>query len=315
MKKILTLGPIFIVLASILWSLDGLLRRSLYVLPPLIIVFWEHFIGFILLLPLLLPKWKQISVIKPKTWGAFAWVTLLSSILGTILYTAALGKIQYLQFSVIVLLQQLQPIFVVIFARLVLGERLEKRFWPILIIALTGAYLVSFPKLTPNLQTGSGTALAALMAIGAAFSWGSSTAFSRYALLRLPSLTVTGLRFGLASLLGLLIIFATGKTSQLFLLNSAQIFTLLLIALSTGMVALAIYYYGLKRTPARIASICELAWPLSAVLLDYFYFHRGLTPSQWLGATLLILSITAVSRLKKSADGGTRTHKPYGTRP
>lgn len=315
MKKILTLGPIFIVLASILWSLDGLLRRSLYVLPPLIIVFWEHFIGFILLLPLLLPKWKQIQAIKPKTWGAFAWVTLLSSILGTILYTAALGKIQYLQFSVIVLLQQLQPIFVVIFARIVLGERLEKRFWSILIIALTGAYLVSFPELTPNLKTGSGTAIAALMAIGAAFSWGSSTAFSRYALLRLPSLTVTGLRFGLASLLGLLIIFVTGKTSQLYLLNSGQIFTLLLIALSTGMVALAIYYYGLKRTPAHISSICELTWPLSAVLLDYFYFHRGLTPSQWLGAALLTLSITAISRFKKSADGGIRAHKPCGTRP
>ena len=80
MKKILSLGPLFIILASFLWSLDGLLRRSLYVLPPLIIVFWEHFIGFILLLPLLLPNWKQISAIKPKTWGAFTWVTLLSSI-------------------------------------------------------------------------------------------------------------------------------------------------------------------------------------------------------------------------------------------
>ena len=125
--------------------------------------------------------------------------------------------------------------------------------------------------------------------------------------LRLPSLTVTGLRFGLASLLGLLIIFMTGKTSQLYLLSSAQFLTLLTITLSTGMVALAIYYYGLKRTPARISSICELTWPLSAVLLDYFYFHRGLTLSQWLGAALLTLSITAVSRFKKVPTVG---HEP-----
>ena len=303
MKKILALGPIFIILASFLWSLDGLLRRSLYILPPLIIVFWEHFIGFLLLLPLLLPQRAKILTIKPKVWGAFAWVTLLSSILGTILYTAALGKINYLQFSVIVLLQQLQPLFVIIFARLMLGERIEKWFWPILIIALAGAYLVSFPHLTINFQTGSGTALAALMAVGAAFSWGSSTAFSRYALLRLPSLTVTGLRFGLASFLGLLIIFITGKQNQLILLSSSQFLTLLTISLSTGMVALAIYYYGLKRTPARISSICELTWPLSAILIDYFYFHRGLTLSQWLGAALLTLSIIAISRFKKSATG------------
>lgn len=303
MKKILSFGPLFIILASVLWSLDGLLRRSLYVLPPLIIVFWEHFIGFLLLLPLLFPKWKQIRALNPKVWGAFAWVTLLSSILGTILYTAALGKINFLQFSVIVLLQQLQPLFVIIFARLILGEKIETWFWPILAVALTGAYLVSFPNLTVNLQTGSGTVMAALMAVGAAFSWGSSTAFSRYALLRLPSLTVTGLRFGLASLIGIFIIFLTGRQNQLSQLSGQQFITLIAIALSTGMVALAIYYYGLKRTPARISSICELTWPLSAILIDYFYFHKGLTPTQWLGAALLTLSLAAISRLKKSATG------------
>ena len=34
------------------------------------------------------------------------------------------------------------------------------------------------------------------------------------------------------------------------------------------MLALAIYYYGLKRTPARITTICELVWPASAVFID-----------------------------------------------
>ena len=59
---------------------------------------------------------------------------------------------------------------------------------------------------------------------------------------------------------------------------------LVAIALSTGMVALVIYYYGLKRTPARVSAICELTWPLSAVALDYVYFHKTLTATQWIGA-------------------------------
>lgn len=298
MKKLLAFGPLFIILAAFLWSLDGLLRVSLYSLPPIVVVFWEHFIGFLILLPVLLPMWKEVLSIKPKVWSAFAWVTVLSSILGTVLYTAALGKVNYIQFSVVVLLQQTQPLFVVLFGRLILKERIEKVFWPLLAVALAGAYLVSFPA-GVNAATGAGTAIAALMAIGAAFSWGSSTAFSRYALIRLPSLAVTGLRFGLASLLGIVLVLAMGYPQQATNVTSGQLWTLVAIALSTGMVALVIYYYGLKRTPARVSAICELTWPLSAVVIDYVYFHKTLTASQWIGAVLLLVSITAVSRIAK----------------
>lgn len=298
MKKLLAFGPLFIILAAFLWSLDGLLRVSLYSLPPIVVVFWEHFIGFLILLPMLLSMWKKVLSIKPKVWSAFAWVTVLSSILGTVLYTAALGKVNYIQFSVVVLLQQTQPLFVVLFGRLIVKERIEKVFWPLLAVALAGAYLVSFPA-GVNAATGAGTAIAALMALGAAFSWGSSTAFSRYALIRLPSLVVTGLRFGLASLLGIVVVLAMGYQKQATNVTSGQLWTLVAIALSTGMVALVIYYYGLKRTPARVSAICELTWPLSAVVIDYVYFHKTLTASQWIGAVLLLVSITAVSRIAK----------------
>lgn len=299
MKKILSLGPVFIVVAAILWSLDGLLRRSLYVLPPTIIVFYEHLIGFLILLPLLIPHYKTITKINPKTWGAFAWITLLSSILGTLFYTAALGKINFIQFSVVVLLQQLQPIFVVFFAHLILKEKINKQFPLYVAIALIAAYMISFPDLKVNLQTGQGTIIAALFAIGAAFSWGSSTAFSRYALLQLPSLVVTGLRFGLASVLGLIFVFMFNTQTSLTTLSQTQWLTLLAIALSTGMVALAIYYYGLKRTPAHISAICELTWPISAVVIDYVYFHKTLSTTQILGALILAAVIYRVSFMNK----------------
>ncbi|MBI5449562.1 DMT family transporter [Candidatus Gottesmanbacteria bacterium] len=298
MKKLLAFGPLFIILAAFLWSLDGLLRVRLYSLPPIVVVFWEHFIGFLILLPVLLPKWKAVVSIKPKIWGAFAWVTVLSSIVGTVLYTAALGKIHFIQFSVVVLLQQTQPLFVVLFGSLILKERIEKVFWPFLAVALAGAYLVSFP-VGVNTATGAGTVIAALMAVGAAFSWGSSTAFSRYALIRLPSLVVAGLRFGLASVLGILLILVMGYQKQAVGISPSQLWMLVAIALSTGMVALVIYYYGLKRTPARVSAICELTWPLSAVVIDYVYFHKTLTASQWIGAVLLLVSITAVSRMAR----------------
>lgn len=303
MKKLLSAGPLAIILAAFLWSLDGLLRRSLYVLPPIVIVFYEHLIGFALLLPFLIGHIRTLKTIKPKTWAAMGWVTILSSIIGTLCYTAALGQVQYIQFSVVVLLQQLQPLFVIGFAWLVLKEAPAKHFFVWVLVALAGAYLVSFPSLSVNLSSGSGTVIAALLAIGAAFSWGSSTAFSRYALLQMPSQLTTGLRFGMATIVSFLWIVLSGKSGTIFAINETQIGALVFIALTTGMVALSIYYYGLKRTPAWISAVCELAWPLSAVVIDYTVYHKSLTMTQWVGSGLLLASIyVATMQSRKHAQ-------------
>ena len=50
MKKLKSFGPLFIIIAALLWSLDGLLRRGLYSLPPSVVVFYEHLVGFAILL-------------------------------------------------------------------------------------------------------------------------------------------------------------------------------------------------------------------------------------------------------------------------
>lgn len=299
MKKLVSFGPLFVVLASLLWSLDGLLRVSLYSLPPIVIVFLEHLVGFFLLLPIVFPQRHLLSKLSTKTWGAFAWITVLSSVLGTLFYTAALGYIQFSQFSVVVLLQQLEPLVVLIFARLILKEPLSRSYIPWFVLALVAAYFVSFPDLRINLTTGKGTAIAALFALGAAFSWGSSTVFSRYTLLQLPSLLTTAVRFGLAAVLAGIMVLLFGHGQVLTTVNSTQWITLVIIALTTGMVALSIYYYGLKRTPASIATICELAWPLSAVIIDYVYFHKSLSITQWIGALALVLTIYKVSRMTR----------------
>lgn len=293
-------GPLAIIFASFLWSFDGLLRRSLYVLPPLVVIFYEHLIGFVILFPFILGHLKGIRLIRPRTWGALGWVTILASIIGTLCYTAALGKIQYIQFSVVVLLQQLQPFFVILFAWIVLKEAPPKHYALLMILAVFGAYLLSFPSLTVNVTTGYDSIFAALLAILAAFAWGSSTAFSRYTLLQMPSQLATGLRFALAAIVSGILILLTGHPSAFFAINESQLLVLILIAVTTGMVAMAIYYTGLKKTPAWISAVCELTWPLSAVLIDYGVFHKTLTITQWIGSAMLLLSIYVVSREAKS---------------
>lgn len=296
MKKYAHIGSLAVVLAALLWSVDGLLRRHLYSLPPSVIVFWEHTLGFIVLAPLLISSWRKFRELTRKQWASMFVVALLSGALGTILYTAALGRIQYIPFSVVVLLQQLNPIFAIAAAAVLLRERLNRRFLILTVFALIGAYMVTFPTLRVNLSTGEGTAIAALFAVGAAASWGIGTAFSKYSLEGTSYPHVTAARFGLTALISLFIVAGSHSFSAVSQLTQTQFFYLVAITLSTGMVALLIYYYGLQRVPASRASVLELAWPLSAVIVGWLFLHEGLTIGQAIGAVVLTTTTLLITR-------------------
>jgi drug/metabolite transporter (DMT)-like permease len=296
MKRVLQFGPLFIIIAAVLWSFDGLLRISLYSLPPSVVVFYEHLIGFIVLLLLSFLWVKDLRKMTKKQWIAIIVVALFSGALGTIFYTSALQKINYTQYSVVVLLQQqLQPIWAIAMAATLLKEKLTKNFLFWAGLALVAAYFITFRDLQVNLATGTGTVVAGILAISAGFMWGSSTAISKYALHKVNFLTGTALRFMFAPIFAFIFLAAQQQTASLYSLTAAQLWTLIVITFSTGMVAVGFYYYGLKRTPAKITTLCELVWPASAIFIDYTIYHKTLSYTQIFGVLLLLLCIYKVT--------------------
>ena len=103
MKKIFP--QLAIVFAAILWSFDGLLRQALYNVPSLIIVTIEHIIGAVLFIPFILQARKEINQINQRTWVSVFWISLCGGILGTFFYTSSLSDVNYINLSVVVLLQ------------------------------------------------------------------------------------------------------------------------------------------------------------------------------------------------------------------
>jgi len=71
---------------------------------------------------------------------------------------------------------------------------------------------------------------------------------------------------------------------------------LLLIVFSTGTIALFIYYYGLNRLSASHTTLFELFWPLSAVIIDWIIKGEPLSLSQFLGAIILLTSMTLLTQ-------------------
>lgn len=294
--KYIKYGSTAVIAAALLWSLDGLLRRHLYSLPAPVIVFWEHVFGFVLLVPFIVYSWRAFKQLTRKQWFAIVGVSFLSGALGTILYTAALGRIQFIPFSVVILLQQLNPIFAIATASVLLHEPLGKRFFGLSAIALAAGFFVSFPDLSVNLATGSGTAVAALFAVGAAACWGTSTAFSKYALKDTSSLHITALRFGITPIFALVFVILSGNTNTLGSLSFEQFKYIVAISFSTGLVALLIYYFGLKRVLASRSAVLELVWPLSAVVVGYVFLQQGLSATQILGALVLTGTIYLIAK-------------------
>jgi drug/metabolite transporter (DMT)-like permease len=289
-------APVLVIIAASLWAVDGIvLRPSLYTLPVTLVVFVESSIVALILAPFFKKHFIVFKKLAPKDWLAFIGVALFGGAIGTMAITRALFYVDFVNLSIVVFIQKMQPIFAIALAGLLLKEKLKKEFFIWAGLAIAGAYIMTFGFNFPNLKTGDKTTIAALFALLAAFSFGSSTVLSKRALRNVGYEIGTYLRFSITALIMLIIVLSSGTIVSVSEITSNQLWIFLIIAFSTGGPAIFLYYYGLKNISASVATICELAFPLVAVVLEYFVHDNILSPIQWVGATMLLISIIKVS--------------------
>ena len=258
----------------------------------------------ILLTPILIKNLTVLKSLHSKDWFAFVGVALLGGAIGTMAITKALFYVNFVNLSIVILIQKLQPVFALILAWIFLKEKLSKGFFLWAVIAIIGAYFMTFGLKLPAIQSGDKTVLAALYALLAAASFGSSTVLSKRALRNVSFELGTYLRFAISAIIMLLIITGSGTIQNFPDITSRQIMIFLLIAFTTGGTAIFLYYYGLKQITASVATICELAFPLAAVTLEYFLRGNILRPVQWAGAIVLFLGILQVTKIPGKNNPG-----------
>jgi DME family drug/metabolite transporter len=283
-------GVVLISLAAAMWGLDGLIRKPLSSsTSAFTIVFGEHVVLVALTLPLLVPAFRALWRAGPSYVAAGIMVGAGASAIATILFTKALF---HGDFITVVVLQKAQPLIVVIGAWFVLGERPRPGFAWFLLPALAGLWLIALPHpldphargLTPIVET-----------LAAATLWGLGTVFGRFLGRRLAFEQVTTVRFAfglVASACALPIVGAPAFS------DVHDSFWIAVLALVTGLLALGLYYYGLQRTPAPLAALGELAFPVTATLVGLYVFDDTLRWTQWLGVavTVAVISLLPVRR-------------------
>jgi len=291
-------APLFVIIAASFWGIDSiLLRPHLYTLPVPLVVFLESIIVAVLLTPILFKKYTDLRNLKTKDILAFLGVALFGGALGTMAITKALFYVDYVNLSIVVLMQKLQPVFALILASLLLKEKLPKDFFKWATLSIIGALLMTFGLNIPNLDTGDQTLIAALFALLAAFSFGFSTVLSKRALKNITYEIGTYLRFVATSIIMFLVVLSVGDFSSVNEVTEFQWIIFGIIAFTSGGLAIFLYYYGLKRISASVATIAELSFPLTAILLEYFLHDNMLDWLQWVGTLILIYSIIRVSKL------------------
>lgn len=283
-----------IAIAASMWGFSGLLRAPLskeYASSS--IVLGEHLILVLLVSPVLVGALRA--------WWRSPWRTRIaivvigggSSALATTLFTLAFRTGDPITPQV---LQKLQPLLALTFAAMLLGERLRPRFAFFAVPALIGAWLLAFPS---PFSVGVKTLTPALLGLGAAALWALGTVLGRLASRDLQFHHVTALRFFFGMLTLLVIVPATGSP---FLLPVGTWPRLLLLALVPGLIALILYYFGLKTTPASRATLAELAFPLTAAAVGVLIQHASLQPTQWAGFTLVLVTIIALALHERTQE-------------
>jgi DME family drug/metabolite transporter len=278
-------GVVLVAVAAAMWGTDPIIRKTMsFSTKATTIVFGEHVILVLLVLPLLAPALRAMVAGGWRVVLAAVAIGAGASAVATILFTDAL--IGHNDFVTPVVIQKVQPLVAVGAAAAILGERPRSRFLWFLVPALAGFWLVNQPH--PLDPSAKGLTVI-LEATGAAVLWALGTVLGRYLSRTLQFQHITALRFFfglLASAIALPIMGAPAWS------NTHDSWLILVLAVVTGFLALFLYYYGLQRTPAVMSSIAELTYPAVAVMAGIYGYSQHLNWSQWLGVAIIIATVT-----------------------
>ncbi len=260
----------------------------LNVIPPFTLITSRLLLGGLTLWLLILLR-GGLHVTKRQFWQVFGvgiigyGVSLGFQFVGTKLSTAANGS----------LVTSATPAFILLFAWLILKERITVGRLAALVIATLGVLAVIDPRtarLDPELFAGN------LALIGAALTWALYSVLIRLVTRRLEVLAVSLIAF----LGGLPIAVPAGawelSTGGMGTITPAIIGGVLFLGVIATAVAMVLWNNSFAMLDANLASLTFFAQPVVGTLLGWLFLHETITPLFLLGGALIGAGLVVASR-------------------
>ncbi|MDH4422067.1 DMT family transporter [Bacillus cereus] len=292
------LGAICLSLAASIWG--GMYVVSKYVLdfiPPLTLVWLRFIIAFVVLYAILKiaeKKQKKKTTIRKKDWLLFAWIgfigyfiSITCQFIGTKLSDAHTGS----------LVTSATPAFMVIFAALILKEKLTARRMLSTIIATIGVIIV----IGWDIEIGS-YFIGTIILVGAAITWALLSIYVKIASVRFSSLVITtyAIFFSLFFITPFMILeFQSNPISHM---NMYVLLGVLYLGIISTAGAFFLWNKGLQLMDASIGSLFFFFQPIVGSLLGWFLLNETLNSNFFIGGILIICSvlITTLEKNKKT---------------
>jgi DME family drug/metabolite transporter len=287
-RKQPTRGLPVLALSAALWGTVPVAAEGIYRLAetnPLSVGFFRLALSLLILVPTSL-----VSV------PAGQWRVPRRDLLRLLLFGAGMALYQVCYFAAIprvgVTIAALvtlctAPVMVALLAALFLGESLSRRVLLAMAGAISGTVLLVGVR--PPQAGGSQQLLGGvLLALGAAFGFALVVLITRFLTWRYHALQLITTGMGSGALLLLPFALGTGLALSYPPAGWALLLYLGLVPTALGYI---LFFYGLRFTPATVASIVNLLEPLASTVLAWYLFQERLGPTGLLGAALLLLAM------------------------
>ncbi|HFK1682829.1 DMT family transporter [Bacillus sp. SRB1LM] len=289
------LGAICLSLAASIWG--GMYVVSKYVLdfiPPLTLVWLRFIIAFVVLYMILKiaeKKQKKTVTIRKKDWLLFAWIgfigyfiSITCQFIGTKLSNAHTGS----------LVTSATPAFMVIFAAIILKEKLTARRMLSTIIATIGVIIV----IGWDIEIGS-YFIGTIILVGAAITWALLSIYVKIASAQFSSLVITtyAIFFSLFFITPFMI--WEFQSNPIEHMNLYVVLGVLYLGIVSTAGAFFLWNKGLELMDASIGSLFFFFQPIVGSLLGWLLLNETLSSNFFIGGILIICSVFITTFEKK----------------
>jgi drug/metabolite transporter (DMT)-like permease len=290
------LGAICLSTAASIWG--GMYVASKYVLnyiPPFTLVWLRYAIAFVVLFAVLKTSKKKKENIVKKDWiliGCIGFVGYFISIscqfIGTKLSDAHTGA----------LITSATPVFIVVFARLILKEALTLRKIISLFLAVVGVIIIV------GWESNFGSYfLGSMILVLAAITWALLSILVKIASRRLSSLTITTYAILVAFIFTTPLMLWEMQFNDFYYKSILIILGILYLGVVSTAGAFFLWNKGMELMDAGIGSLFFFFQPVVGSLLGWALLKEEITISFFLGGALILTSVLIVCVKEKKSYG------------
>lgn len=268
-------------MAMVGWAASGVIAKGITELGALSVVFWRMWIYAVIILAFLhlrgTPlRWSsvKVSLRGGLALGADIMLFFVSIRLTTVANATVIGSCQ--------------PIFMLLIAGRLFGERPRRLDWALAALALSGVAIVMFGSSgLPEWSIGGD-----LLAVATLVAWTLYFVFSKLTRQEIDSSQYTGATALVAALLSTPFAVFSG---QVFDMPSPSAWLwLVILSIGPGFSSHMLMNWALGLIPAWFASTLTLAIPVTATLLAWIFLDENVVALQFVGMGVVILTLAVI---------------------